>query len=237
MALRPVYENPLDALYDVGDGASIALGGFTAALGAPKVLFQALMQTAAKDLTFMGNGTPQVMLGEGEQRRFLIFDAARVRKVICSFPGGGAARATVANPYEQAFTDGSVELELVPQGTLAERLRAGGAGVPAFYTPTGVGAPFGAGKEVREFEGRLYLLEHWLRPDFALVKALKADRLGNLVYRNTARNFNPPMAAAAAVTIAEVEEIVEPGQLSPDEITTPGIYVHRLVLVRSDGNA
>src|SRR3972149_4232087 len=134
MALRPVYEDPLDALYDVGDGASIALGGFTAALGAPKVLFQALMQTAAKDLTFIGNGTPQVMLGEGEQRRFLIFDAARVRKVICSFPGGGAARATVANPYEQAFTDGSVELELVPQGTLAAprlRPRQGPAGGPA----------------------------------------------------------------------------------------------------------
>ncbi len=238
MALRPVYDNPADAVADVFDGATIAIGGFTAALGAPLYLFRALLETtSAKDLTFIGNGTPQVATNSDGERRMLVFPPDRVRKVICSFPGGGAARATVANPYEKAFTEGSVELELVPQGTLAERLRAGGAGIPAFYTPTGVGAPFGAGKEVREFEGRLYILEHWLRPDFALVRALKADRLGNLFYRNTARNFNPPMAMAAAVTIAEVEEIVEPGELSPDEITTPGIYVHRLVLVRRNGNA
>src|SRR3972149_2717723 len=153
------------------------LGGFTAALGTPKVLFQALLQTTqARDLTFIGNGTPQIMLGEGEQRRFLVSPPERVRKVICSFPGGASVRQGIPNPYEQAFGDGSVELELVPQGTLAERTRAAGAGVPAFYTPTGVGAPFGAGKEVREFDGRTYLMERWLRADFAFVKAIKAAR-------------------------------------------------------------
>jgi len=233
VAIRPVYTDPAQAVADVPDGASIMLGGFTAALGTPKVLFQALLQTTqARDLTFIGNGTPQIMLGEGEQRRFLVFPPERVRKVICSFPGGASVRQGIPNPYEQAFGDGSVELELVPQGTLAERIRAGGAGVPAFYTPTGVGAPFGAGKEVREFDGRTYLMERWLRADFAFVKAIKADRLGNLVYRNTARNFNPPMAMAATITIAEVEEIVEPGEIPPELIVTPGIFVDRLVLVR-----
>jgi 3-oxoadipate CoA-transferase alpha subunit len=229
MAIRPVYTSAADAVADVFDGATIMLGGFTAALGAPRDLFRAVLETTkAKDLTWIGNGTPQVMVGEGEERRFLVFDSRRVRKVICSFPGGASARQGLPNPYEQAFADGSVELELVPQGTLAERLRAGGAGIPAFFTPTGVGADFGAGKEVREFEGRQYLMERWLRADFALVRALKADRLGNLVYRNTARNFNPAMATAAKVTIAEVDELVEPGELTPEEIVTPGIFVDRI---------
>src|SRR3989304_212823 len=149
------------------------LGGFTAALGTPKVLFQALLQTTqARDLTFIGNGTPQIMLGEGEQRRFLVFPTERVRKVICSFPGGASVRQGIPNPYEQAFGDGSVERELGPEGPLAERIRAGGAGIPAFYTPTGVGAPFGAGKELREVDGRTSLLPPRLRPPFAPVKAL-----------------------------------------------------------------
>ena len=233
MALRPVYDDPGDALQDVRDGMIIGLGGFTAALGAPRTLFRALIdKTAARDLTFVGNGTPQVTL-DGPERSFLQFPVERVRKVICSFPGGNSSRSNIINPYEQAFNDGSIELELVPQGTLAERLRAAGAGIPAFYTPTGVGAPFGADKEVREFDGRLYLMERALRVDFALIKALKADKFGNLIYRNTARNFNPPMAMAADITVAEVDEIVEVGQLSPDEITTPGIFVDRLVLARS----
>lgn len=233
MAIRPIYTDPAAAVADVFDGATIMIGGFTAALGAPTTLFRALLETTtAKDLTFIGNGTPQVMITEGEERRFLVFPPERVRKVICSFPGGGSARQGIPNPYDQAFTEGSVELELVPQGTLAERIRAGGAGIPAFFTPTGVGAPFGEGKELREFEGRTYLMERWLRADFALIKAIKADRLGNLVYRNTARNFNPPMATAAKTTIAEVEEIVEPGEIPPELIVTPGIYVHRLVLVK-----
>jgi 3-oxoacid CoA-transferase A subunit len=233
MALRPIYDEPADALQDVRDGMTIALGGFTAALGAPHTLFRALLdKTTATDLTFIGNGTPQVTTQDPE-RRFLVFPVDRVRKVICSFPGGNSSRSNIVNPYEKAFTDGDVELELVPQGTLAERLRAAGAGIPAFYTPTGVGAPFGEGKELREFEGRVYLMELALKVDFALIKAYKADKLGNLVYRNTARNFNPPMAMAADVTVAEVEEIVEIGELSPDEITTPGIFVDRLVLSRS----
>ncbi len=214
------------------------LGGFTAALGAPFYLFRAVVETTrAKDLTFIGNGSPQVAaLTTQGQRVFYSIDPARVRKVICSFPVATTTRtnAGVTFPpgaWEAAFLEKAVELELVPQGTLAERLRAGGAGIPAFFTPTGAGTVFEAGKEVREFEGRRYVMERWLRADYALVHALRADRLGNLYYRNTARNFNPPMAAAARITIAEVEEIVEPGEIAPELIVTPGIFVDRLVLV------
>jgi 3-oxoacid CoA-transferase A subunit len=231
MALRPVYASPEEAVADIADGSVIALGGFSAGLGAPNALLRAIAEGKQKDLTFIGNGIPQAASGNPDQP-FFVVDPSRVRKVICSFPAPASTRRGFVTPYEQAFADGTTELELVPQGTLAERLRAGGAGIPAFFTPTGVGTLFEKGKEVREFEGKMYVMERALKPDFALVKAIRADTLGNLVYRNTARAFNPPMAMAARVTIAEVEEIVEPGELAPELIVTPGIYVHRLVVVK-----
>ena len=229
MALRPIYTNAIDALRDVPDGASIMVGGFSAGLGAPDLLLRTLQdETRVRDLTFIGNGTPTARSGDPENP-FFSFDHERVRKLICSFPTAATRRGMVS-PYNAAIEEGRIELELVPQGTLAERLRAGGAGIPAFFTPTGVGTDFAAGKEVREFDGRLYVMERAIRADYAFIRAFKADKLGNLFYRNTARAFSPVMAMAAACTIAEVEEIVEPGEISPDEIATPGIYVHRIVL-------
>ncbi len=232
MARRPIYDTAEEAIADIPDGASIAIGGFSATLGLPQALLHAVADRSnAKNLTFIGNGVPQGHTGESENPWYFV-DPSRVQKVICSFPTGGS-RAGVTNPYEAAFTDGTTELELVPQGTLAERLRAGGAGIPAFFTPTGVGTPFAEGKEERDFDGKRYVMEQALYPDYALVKALRADKLGNLYYRNTARAFNPPSAMAAKCTIVEVEELVEPGEISPDLIMTTGIYVHRIVVVRS----
>jgi 3-oxoacid CoA-transferase A subunit len=231
MPLRPVYPTPEEAVADIPDGAVIAIGGFSAALGAPNALLGAMAETStAKDLTFIGNGIPQASTGNPENP-FFIVHPSRVKKVICSFPAAASTRRG-PSPYEAAFADGSTELELVPQGTLAERLRAGGAGIPAFYTPTGVGTRFGEGKEEREFDGKRYVLERAIKPDFALVKAYRADKLGNLFYRNTARAFNPPMAMAATFTIAEVDDLVEPGEIPPEMIVTPGIYVHRLVVTK-----
>ena len=229
MAIRPVYATPEEAVADIPDGAIIAMGGFSANLGCPDHLIRAMAESStAKDLTFIANGIPMASTGNPDNP-FFVVDAGRVKKVICSFPTSGRGPAT---GYDQAFLSGTTELELVPQGTLAERLRAGGAGIPAFYTPTGVdtNTPFDQGKEVREFDGRRYVLERALTPDYALVKALRADKLGNLFYRNTARAFNPPMAMAARITIAEVEELVEPGEIAPELIVTPGIYVHRIVV-------
>jgi 3-oxoadipate CoA-transferase alpha subunit len=236
MAIRPIYHDAAEAVGDIFDGATIMLGGFSAALGAPHDLFRAVLNsTTAKDLTWIGNGTPQIAtVSENGERQTETFPIERTRKCICSFPVSASLRRGFGSPFEAAFGEGTVDLELVPQGTLAERLRAGGAGIPAFYTPTGAGTPFAEGKEVREFEGKQYVMERWLRADFALVRAIKADKLGNLIYRNTARNFNPPMAMAADVTIAEVDEIVEPGELRPEEIVTPGIFVDRLYLRSKD---
>lgn len=232
MAIRPVFATPEEAIADIPDGAVVAYGGFSAALGIPSKLMHALATASTvKDLTFIGNGIPMASTGD-PQSPFFIIDPARVKKVICSFPAAATAQRN-QSPYELAFLDGSTELELVPQGTLAERLRAGGAGIPAFYTPTGPGTMFGEGKDLREFDGREYVLERALKPDYALVKALRADKLGNLFYRNTARAFNPPMAMAAKITIAEVEELVEPGEIPAEMIATPGIYVHRIVVVKS----
>jgi 3-oxoacid CoA-transferase A subunit len=231
MAIRPVYATAAEAIADIPDGAMIAMGGFSATLGLPQALLRAVAENStAKDLTFVGNGIPQGYTGDAENPWYFV-DPSRVKKVICSFPVGGSRRGA-HNPFETAFTDGTTELELVPQGTLAERLRAGGAGIPAFFTPTGVGTMFGEGKEEREFDGKRYIMERSLYPDYALVKALRADKLGNLYYRNTARAFNPPMAMAARCTIAEVEELVEPGEIPPDLIMTPGIYVHRIVVAK-----
>jgi 3-oxoadipate CoA-transferase alpha subunit len=231
-----IYDSPAEAVADIPDGATIMLGGFSANLGAPKALLRALMDSnAAVNLTFIANGTPQLPPA-APGGPIVVFDVNRVRKVICSFPTGGWRGQAQSNPFETAFLDGSVELELVPQGTLAERIRAAGAGIPAFYTATGAGTVFAEGKEEREIDGRACVLERALSADYALVHALKADTLGNLVYRNTARSFNPPMAMAARVTIAEVDEIVEPGELTADEIVTPGIFVQRLVRLGRDGD-
>ena len=229
MATRPVYATPEEAIADIPDGAVVAMGGFSAALGCPDHLMRAMSESStAKELTFIANGIPMAATGNPENP-FFIVHPSRVRKVICSFPTSGRGPALA---YDEFFQSGKTELELVPQGTLAERLRAGGAGIPAFYTPTGAdtNTPFDEGKEVREFDGKNYILERALKPDYALVKALRADKLGNLFYRNTARAFNPPMAMAARITIAEVEELVEPGEIPAELIVTPGIYVHRIVV-------
>jgi 3-oxoadipate CoA-transferase alpha subunit len=232
MALRPVYATPAEAIADIPDGSSIAIGGFSATLGCPIALLRAMADhSTAKDLTFIGNGIPQGATGNPDDPWFVVHPS-RVSKVICSFPAAASSRRFGTNPYESAFSDGTTQLELVPQGTLAERLRAGGAGIPAFFTPTGVGTRFAEGKEEREFEGRRFIMERAIQPDYAFVRALRADKLGNLFYRNTARAFSPPMAMAAKTTIAEVEELVEPGEIAPDLIATPGIYVHRLVVVK-----
>jgi 3-oxoacid CoA-transferase subunit A len=191
-------------------------GGF-GLCGNPENLIRALHKKGVKNLTIISNncGTDEYGLG-------ILLKSGQVKKMISSYVGEN-------KNFEQQFLSGQLEVELVPQGTLAERIRCGGAGIPAFYTPTAVGTMLGEGKEVRVFEGREYLMERGLRADFAIVNAWKGDRLGNLVYRKTARNFNPLCAAAGITTIAEVEHLVEVGELEPDLIHTPGIYVDRVV--------
>lgn len=209
-----------EALEGIEDGATILAGGF-GLVGIPQALIQGLCERGVRDLTVVSNNCGVDGWGLG-----LLLRNGQIRKMVASYVGEN-------EEFERRLLSGELEVELVPQGTLAERLRAGGAGVPAFYTPAGVGTPHAEGKEVRRFDGREYLLERGLTADFALVKAWRGDGLGNLVYRRTARNFNPVMAAAARVTIAEVEERVETGTLDPDAIHTPGIYVKRLVECRN----
>ncbi len=199
------------------DNQTFLMGGF-GLCGIPEKLIGALLKHGAKNLTIVSNNGGVDDFGIG-----LLIGNGQVVKMVSSYIGENKA-------LEQRFLDGSLTVELNPQGTLAERVRAGGAGIPAFYTPAGVGTVVAEGKETREFDGRSYVLERGIRGDVAFVKAYKADRHGNLTYRKTARNFNPLMATAAKVVIAEVEEIVDPGQLNPDEIITPGIYVHHIVL-------
>jgi len=213
----------MEAVADIPDGASIMIGAFSGTVGAPTQLVQALIDRGVRELTIIANGAPG-LVREGPPA---LPRAEQLRKAICSFPVSNSTRGG-PNPFEERLNKGEVELEMVPQGTLAERMRAAGAGIPAFFTPTGVGTEMAAGKEEREFEGRRYMMERWLKADYALVKARKGDRLGNLVYRGTARNFNPLMAMAANVTIAEIDELYEPGELEPERIDTPGIFVDRL---------
>ena len=205
-----------EAVRDIEDGMTLAVGGF-GLCGNPENLIEAVHRKGVRDLTIISNncGIDNKMLG-------VLLAAGQVRKMVSSYVGENKT-------FERLFLSGKLEVELVPQGTLAERIRAGGAGIGGFYTPTGYGTELARGKEVRELDGRMVVLERPLRADFALVKAWKGDRWGNLVYRKAARNFNPMMAAAGKVTIAEVEELVEPGALDPDLVHTPGIYVHRLV--------
>ncbi|MCO5171514.1 MAG: CoA transferase subunit A [Planctomycetes bacterium] len=219
--MNKVVRTPTEALADVADGATLMLGGF-GLCGIPEHLILALREKGVKDLTCISNNAGVDDWGIG-----LLLQTRQVKKMISSYVGEN-------KEFERQCLSGELEVELVPQGTLAERIRAGGAGIPAFFTPTGYGTEVAQGKEVRWFDGRPCLLEQGLRADFALVRAWKADRWGNLVYRKTARNFNPMMATAAKVTIAEVEELVEPGELEPDLVHTPGVYVDRVVVARQE---
>jgi 3-oxoadipate CoA-transferase alpha subunit len=215
-----VYADPDMAVADVADGATVLIGGFGPA-GMPVHLIDALIRQGASNLTVVNNNA-----GNGDTGLAALLAKGRVRKVICSFP-----RQHDSWVFDGLYREGQVELELVPQGNLAERLRAAGAGIGAFFCPTGVGTPLAEGKEVREIDGKTYVLEYPIRGDVALIGAYRADRAGNLVYRKTARNFGPVMATAADTVIAEVREVVETGTIDPEAVVTPGIYVDRVVAV------
>ena len=214
--MNKVYPSAEAAVFDVTDGAAIMVGGF-GLCGTPENLIEAVRRKGVKHLTVISNNAGVEGRGVG---RWL--ENHQIKKIIGTYIGENKL-------YEELVLKGELQAELIPQGTFSERIRAGGAGIPAFYTPTGAGTIIAEGKDVREFAGRPHLLERALKADFAFVKAWKGDRWGNLIYRKTARNFNPLMAAAAKVTIAEVEEIVELGELDPDSIITPSIYVQRII--------
>lgn len=211
-----VFPNADAAVADIPNGATLMVGGF-GLCGIPENLIAAMLRRGSKGLTIISNNAGIDGFGLG-----LLLEAGQIKKLIGSYVGEN-------KHLEDLVLHGGLEMELNPQGTFAERIRAGGAGIPAFYTPTGIGTVVAEGKEVREFNGRQYLLERGLTADFALIKAWKGDRWGNLIYRKTARNFNPVMATAAKITIAEVEELVELGSLDPNSIVTPGIYVKRII--------
>ncbi|MCX6615300.1 MAG: CoA transferase subunit A [Acidobacteria bacterium] len=204
------------AVADIADGATIMMGGF-GLCGIPENLIAALTRKGVRNLTVISNNAGVDSFGIG-----LLLEGRQVKKMISTYVGENRL-------FEELVLRGELEIELNPQGTLAERIRAGGAGIAGFYTPTGYGTVIAQGKETREFDGRMYVLERGLRADFGFVKAWKGDRWGNLVYRKTAQNFNPMMAAAARITIAEIEELVEVGRLEPDHIHTPGVYVQRIL--------
>lgn len=212
------FATPELAVAGIHDGATVMIGGFGNA-GMPSVLIDALIAQGARELTIVNNNA-----GNGETGLAALLKAGRVRKIVCSFP-----RQADSQVFDALYRAGKIELELTPQGNLAERIRAAGAGIGGFFTPTGYGTQLAEGKETRLINGRHYVLESPLHADFALIKALKGDRWGNLVYRKTARNFGPIMATAAKVTIAQVSEIVELGGLDPEAIVTPGIFVQRVV--------
>ena len=213
--MNKVVANADEAIRDVFDGASILIGGF-GLCGNPENLIRALVKKGVKNLTTISNNAGVDGAGVG-----MLLSNGQIRRHIGTYVGENKL-------LEEMVLKGEVELQLVPQGTFSERIRAAGAGIPAFFTPTGVGTVVGEGKEVREFDGRQYILELALHADFAFVKARKGDKWGNLIYRKTARNFNPMMATAAKITIAEVEELVEVGQLDPDMVHTPSVYVKRI---------
>ena len=213
--MNKVVANADEAIRDVNDGAVIMIGGF-GLCGIPENLIRALVKKGSKNLTTISNNAGVDGFGAG-----MLLSAGQIRRHIGTYVGENKL-------LESMVLAGKVELDLVPQGTFAERIRAAGAGIPAFFTPTGVGTIVAEGKETREFDGRPYVMEHALKADFALVKAWKGDRMGNLVYRKTARNFNPLMATAAKVTIAEVEHLVEAGEIDGDLVHTPSVYVKRI---------
>ncbi|MCA1307856.1 3-oxoacid CoA-transferase subunit A [Microbacterium esteraromaticum] len=212
--------DPAAAVAGITDGATVMIGGFGRA-GQPVELIDALIAHGAGDLTIVNNNA-----GNGDTGLAALLAAGRVRRIVCSFP-----RQHDSWVFDGLYGAGRIELELVPQGNLAERIRAAGAGIGAFYSPTGAGTQLAEGRETREIDGRTYLLEYPIRADFALISALKADRWGNLVYRETARNFGPIMATAATTTIAQVDEVVPLGSLDPEAVVTPGIFVDRVVAV------
>ncbi|HTV87960.1 MAG TPA: 3-oxoacid CoA-transferase subunit A [Stellaceae bacterium] len=209
-----------EAVAGVKDGSTVLVAGF-AQVGEPRALIDGLIEQGAKDLVVVHNTA-----GRGREGVARLIGEGRVRKVVCSF-----ARSRGSVIFEEVFARGGIELEILPQGTMAERIRAGAAGIPAFYTATGAGTKLAEGKEARVFDGREYILERAIRGDVALIEAWRADRWGNLVYREAGRNFNPVMAAAAELTIAQTQHVAALGELSPEEIATPGIYVNRVVHV------
>jgi 3-oxoadipate CoA-transferase alpha subunit len=210
-----------EALAGIKDGSVVLLGGF-GVVGQPQELLEGLIETGARDLTIVSNNA-----GFGSPMLPKLVGTGQVSKLICSFP-----RPTPPE-FEELFRRGKIKLDVVPQGTIAERIRAAAAGIPAFYTPTSVGTKLGEGKEVREFDGRQYVMEHALHADVALIQAWKADRWGNLTYRGAGRNFNPVMAQAAELTVVQTRHLVELGELDPETIVTPGIFVDRVVQVDS----
>src|ERR1700678_676858 len=220
-----VYPTIDAAVADIPDGATIMFGGFGGA-GFPNNLIQGLARQGARNLSVISNNC-----GTGEGELGLLFKNSQIRRVVAAFPGPGAKY------FQEQFDAGEIELELVPQGILCERMRAFGAGIPAFYSPVGVGTEIASGKEERVIRGKRYILEQALGADYAFIKAYRADRMGNLIYRKAARNFNPIMATAAKVTIVEVDEVVETGTLDPETIVTPSIFVHRIVVEKGIHNA
>jgi 3-oxoacid CoA-transferase subunit A len=215
MSFNKVFANADEAVADINDGATVMVGGF-GLCGIPENLIRALVKKGVKNLNTISNNVGVDEFGLG-----LMLYAGQIRSHKGSYVGENKL-------LEEMVLTGRIDLELIPQGTFAERIRAGGAGIPAFFTPAGYGTVVAEGKETREFDGRPYVLEHALKADFALIKGWKGDRWGNLVYRKTARNFNPMMATAAKITIAEVEHLVEPGEIEPDQVHTPSVYVKRI---------
>ncbi|MCR9253945.1 MAG: CoA transferase subunit A [bacterium] len=213
--INKVVKNATEAVQDIPNNATLMLGGF-GLCGIPENCISALVELGVKGLTCISNNAGVDDFGIG-----LMLKTRQVKKMISSYVGENAE-------FERQLLSGELEVDLIPQGSLAERVRAGGAGIPAFFTPAGYGTEVAEGKETREFEGKMYLLESWLRADFSLVKAWKGDTAGNLIYKGTARNFNPMMATAGKITVAEVEELVPAGELDPNQIHTPGIYVQRI---------
>lgn len=230
--LNKIYDSFEKAVADVGDGARVFIGNFAGPGGTPFYLIQALHKQGAKNLTIIANTAGGIGLTLDYADHRILFENHQVKKVIASFPF--STSTSNISPAEKQIVSGEVELELVPQGTLAERIRAGGAGVAAFYTPTGPGTIFEEGKERRYFDGRAHLLEYGMKADYALVRAYQADEAGNLVFRGTQRQFNPIMAMAADITIVEVDDIVKAGELDPNCVVVPGIYVKRIVKVTDD---
>jgi 3-oxoadipate CoA-transferase, alpha subunit len=223
--INKIVQSVADALAGIKDGSTVLIGGF-GSVGQPDVLIEGLIEQGAKDLVAVANNA-----GVGHVGLARLMELGRVRKIICSFP-----RSSDPVVFETLYREGRIELEIVPQGTLAERMRAAGAGIPAFYTATAAGTLLAKGKDTREFEGREYVMERWLKGDVALIEGWEADRWGNLVYRGSGANFNPVMAMAAELTIAQAQHIRELGELHPHMIGTPGVYVNRVVQVDRGGD-
>ncbi len=218
--INKIVQSMADAMAGIQDGATVLIGGF-GSVGQPDALIEALIEQGATNLTCVANNA-----GSGRAGLARLMELGRVRKIICSFP-----RSAGSTVFEELYKAGRIELEIVPQGTMAERMRAAGAGIPAFYTATARGTLLARGKEEREFDGKLYIMEHALHADVALIEAWEGDRWGNLTYKDSGRNFNPVMAMAATTTIAQVQHIRELGELDPERVVTPGLYVQRVVRV------